>query len=299
MLTTRMDSQISKKTIVFNKFRKLLKNKICEFLLFPFTNKKPLSNFFVKITPVNELYEPNSIRKVKRNGINFELDISDYQNWLIYFGINNDASEGLFSLLKPGFTVIDIGSNIGQTALICAKSIGKTGKIIGFEPDTINFEKAQRNIKLNSFSNITIHNLALGQRKEEVPLKINSPQNRGGNRIDRTLTDSKNIIQVDTLDNIVSKLNISAVDLIKIDVEGFELEVLNGAKETIDKFKPLMFIEMNDKNLKEQNVSAKELLSSLLHNNYSVKEAVSGKNITVETILLNCSFDIIAEPQKI
>lgn len=288
-----------KKTSILNSFRKLLRNSFTEKLLYISIKNKVLSYFFLKVIPSHYLYEPNSIRNVKREGINFSLDISDYQNWLIYFGVKNDFPIGFFELIKPNSTIIDIGTNIGQTALHCAKLAGKNSKIIGFEPDKINYEKALKNIQLNSFKNITLFNFALGKQKEGVPLKINSPKNRGGNRVDRKLIDSKNIIQVEILDDIIHKLNIDTVSIIKIDVEGFEMEVLNGAQQTIQKQKPILFIEIDDRNLKEQNTSAEELIQFLFKMNYSIKIAATNDKILNVNNFLNCSVDIIAEPNKV
>ena len=78
-----------------------------------------------KVVPGNNLYAPGSMRKCRRNGITFNLDVSDYQEWLIYFGIDDDSSSEIAKYLKSGDTMIDVGGNIGQTAFQAAKVVGE------------------------------------------------------------------------------------------------------------------------------------------------------------------------------
>ena len=117
--------------------------------------------------------------------------------------------------------------------------------------------------------------------------------NKGGNRIS-SLTNHTPNIHVTTLDHYVKRKNINRIDLIKIDVEGYELNVLRGGIKSIEKFKPILFIELDDENLKQQNSSAKELIAFLKNYYNSITDAFSGEDIRVENNFSNCHTDIIA-----
>jgi hypothetical protein len=98
--------------------------------------------------------------------------------------------------------------------------------------------------------------------------------NSGSNRIITKQTIEKEVIQVpvSTIDIFVKENNLSELDFIKIDVEGFEMNVLKGAEETLIKFHPKLFIELNDKSLKDQGYSALELVSFLKKIGYIIYE---------------------------
>src|SRR5688500_13542049 len=121
---------------IFLLFRKLLRHPLFENVIYLISQIKGLNEFAFKLAPGNDLYEADSYRNVKRNGIAYSLDISDYQNWLIYFGIKKDNPLGLFELVKTNSVIIDIGSNIGQTAMAFAKLAGPDSIVYGFEPDS-------------------------------------------------------------------------------------------------------------------------------------------------------------------
>ena len=281
------------KQSILNPIRKLLRNKISESILYFLASKLNAQRFVSKLAPGNNLYKIDSLRFTKKNGINYALDISDYQHWIIYFGITKDDPIGLFELVQKGDTIIDIGSNIGQTAMTFAKIAGEQSMVYGFEPDPVNYSKAMENLKLNSFKNIEILNLGLGSKSEELNLKINSPLNRGGNRIDKNKTKDSFIIKVEMLDSLFENKKIKKIDLIKIDVEGFELEVLKGASSIIRNFKPKMFIEVDDTNLKEQGSSAKDLIEYLYTFDYFIVNSETKEIVKKESDFRNSHFDII------
>ncbi|CAN5507047.1 hypothetical protein BH10BAC1_BH10BAC1_07690 [soil metagenome] len=286
-------------TIIFTPIRKLLRNHFWEKILYALAKKHSLNSLISKIAPGNNLYKKGTIRKAKREGIHYILDISDYQHWLIYFGVNEDRPSGLFELVKTGDLIIDIGANIGQTAMTFAKLGGENSMIYGFEPDPVNFLIAKENLKQNKFKNIHYFNVGLGSKKEELSLKINSPQNRGGNRIDRNRSEESFTIKIESLDDLIAQLNIENVNLIKIDVEGFEKEVLEGAIKTIKKFSPTLFIEIDDRNLQEQETSARELVDYISSLGYICVNATNKKTIKSSIDLKNCHFDVICNSNNL
>lgn len=275
--------------------RKLFTVRLFESIICFFSQNKSLGSFIGRLVPENTFYKTSTIRNVRRNNINFCLDISDYQNWLVYFGLNEDRPIGLYNLVKKNSVIIDVGSNIGQTAMTFAQISSENSLIYGFEPDPINYTKAVGNLKLNKFKNIVYKNIGLGSSKGELPLKIDTPANRGGNRIDlKNVSENSVRIEIERFDDVILELKIDKIDLVKIDVEGFELEVLKGAENSLKIYKPLLFIEIDDRNLSQQGASARELLNYLNKIGYTCIQSESGKTIRDNSLELNnCHFDMI------
>ena len=133
------------KTIILNFFRKLLfQNSLAEHLLYYFTNGKSLNAFAAKIPPNYYQYPTNSIRKIKRNEINYILDISDYMEWLIYFGIVVEPRKSLYALAKEANVIFDIGANVGYYPMLASRRVwcGWTGACFRDRPSS--FEGSEK-----------------------------------------------------------------------------------------------------------------------------------------------------------
>ncbi len=284
---------INNKVKFLNFFRNISKLKIFESVICRLTQNKPLASLIARVPANYYQYPVNSIRKVQRNNIWFELDISDYMEWIIYFGIQVEPREKLYSLSKNASVVFDIGANIGETTLNFVNHISENGIIHSFEPDENCYKKLLHNISINNFSNIRTNNFGLGNEEGAYYLASDTHNNKGGNRV---LVDSNkpDNIYIKRMDDYVKSEHITNIDLIKIDVEGFEFNVLKGAEKTIVEFRPTLFIELNDNNLKEQKSSARELILFLEKYYSIIKDALTNELITSESEFTNCHLDIIA-----
>lgn len=277
----------------------LLTNKFAETLLLQILMIG--GSYFKKLLPANTDYPKFTFRSVRRNGLHFHLDISDYQQYLIYFNLNDDSSKPLLQHipLKNG-SIIDIGANIGQTSLWIAQMLdGKINATIhAFESYNDTYRALEKNIASNKFKNIKLYNLALGNSESEIKMIEDCESNSGGFRVLSKEHDTKKKqkkVQQTKLDKFINE--IQDIFLIKIDVEGYEMEVLKGGMSTINKYKPLLYIELNDKNLKQQNSSAQEVINLLLNMGYkNILNVKTNKNITEDLSgLSNCSMDIICK----
>lgn len=139
--------------------------------------------------------------------------------------------------------VIDIGANVGDSALWWWIKFGS--KVISFEPLKKTFYILSENVKLNS-ADIEVHNVALGN---DSPIYGDSKGTMFSINGDRSLETVRLV-----------NLTLERVDLIKIDVEGFEVDVLNGALDTIRKFKPKIIMEIHSTRLRGE---CHEILSGL------------------------------------
>ena len=100
-----------------------------------------------------------------------------------------------------------------------------------------------------------------------------------------------------TLDSFFAKEQMKRIDLIKIDVEGFEMKVLYGATDCVERFRPVLFLELCDANLREQGSSAVELLQWLEARDYGVCDAISGEPMLSGDPRKPAFTDVVCEPR--
>lgn len=170
----------------------------------------------------------------------------------IYFTFEETEITFLKRFLKPGDFFFDIGSNIGLFSLHASPIIGNTGRIYAFEPTPVTFERLQNNIVLNNFQNIKAENLGLSNSMKPLEFHVSNNGYDAWNSVVRLtqLEDSSVIeIRTNTIDNYLAENNIQHVDLIKIDVEGWELNVLKGAANLISRAdSPVLMVEFTETN---------------------------------------------------
>jgi FkbM family methyltransferase len=146
--------------------------------------------------------------------------------------------------LKANSVFWDVGANVGLYSVLFAK-LNSTWKIYSFEPNSEVHKKFYKNIKFNNVKNIQLIPLALSDSKEKVSLRIN--QNRPGTSSIYSKTGKfvhSKIIECISGDELFLSGKIPAPDLIKIDVEGYELKVLNGLKIIVSDYMPVIAIEV-------------------------------------------------------
>src|SRR3990172_4293664 len=138
---------------------------------------------------------------------------------------------------------VDIGANGGMHTIPSARKM--KGKVIAIEPEPKNFEILKKNIGLNKLKNVIALNKGCFSKKGKLTFYLDD--GIGGHSFVNKNIGHKHIkINVDTLDNILKKLNIGQVDLIKVDVEGAEINVFRGAKKTLKRHHPKIVFEAWD-----------------------------------------------------
>ena len=287
--------QFSFKTKVLNFVRNIFKIPFLESLLVKKTKGKSVNTFWCKVMPNYYQYKHPSWRSIVRDNIKLHVDISDWMGYCYYFAFQNELG-ALFDLCNEGYNVVDIGANTGWTVLKLSQKT-KTGKVIGFEPDTYNYSQCKKNIELNkNISNITVLPFGLGENNMNAQIEVRAKANRGGNRIATKKMNDVETIQIKKLDEVKEVRSLSKIDLIKIDVEGYELKVLKGAETILLTFKPTLFIEVDNNNLSEQGDSASLLITYLNHLGYNkIINAETNTIVTPAIDFTNCHYDIIAK----
>jgi len=192
--------------------------------------------------------------KIKIQDFNIRLHQSSLS--LAYWHNPNDRIEDysfLTSYLSENDIYIDIGANIGTTVIPAAKRI-KAGKVIGFEPHPKTFSFLEDNVRINNLSDsVELQNCALGNERGSV--KFSSDL---GDDMNKVLTAGEGIIvTVKLLDDVGEKFE--RIDLIKIDVEGYEKFVVEGGIKTLEKTECIYF-EISEDHFKSFGYSVKDLL---------------------------------------
>jgi FkbM family methyltransferase len=154
-------------------------------------------------------------------------------------------------LLKPGHFAVDAGANIGVLTLGMATLVGPQGRVHAFEPQVVLHDLLCRNVALNGHANVVAHRMAAGAAagtRHVPPLDYDRPGNFGGVQLGGEEGDAVPVATVDGLE-------LPRLDLIKADVEGMELDVIKGARESIARFQPAIYVE-NDRREKSQALIA-------------------------------------------
>ncbi|MFK8036859.1 MAG: FkbM family methyltransferase [Crocinitomicaceae bacterium] len=176
-------------------------------------------------------------------GFKIELDPSfdkNIENVIYNRGVYEQGTVSVLQdFLEPDDTFVDAGANIGFLSLVAAKAVGELGHVHAFEPFPSTFEILERNKSLNNFNRIVTYPFALGNETCSKEIYTEN-ENRGGASLVNHISDSGTTIDIKRLDDLEFR---TPIKVLKIDVEGFEFEVLKGAEETIRKDMPKLIIE--------------------------------------------------------
>jgi FkbM family methyltransferase len=166
-------------------------------------------------------------------------------------------------LCRPGDCVLDIGANVGDWTLQMASRVGPLGKVIAFEPVPYLAQTIAKTARVNRQGWVEVQQLALGSTDGATDFSVEGA-NSGGSRMGRVEGDFS-LITVNTarLDSfIASRPDISRIDFVKIDVEGFEDAVLQGARASLARFRPAILFESGLESA-EQRKSMHDVLTGL------------------------------------
>ena len=289
-----MAMSVNAKTRLFNLLRRPFCNSHLERDLLKVTMGKDPKDLLSRLAPNHYQYPPGSLRDVTRYGFSLKLDLSDMVQWYVYWGLRDPSHEALISICRPGDIVLDVGANIGLTALRMSAAVGY-GRVYAFEPDPENYSELLSHVHTNHVRNITALQYALGTGEGTGSLRRPAPGNRGCNWVDTVEVEGPNEVRIATVDDFCEGEGLSRIDLIKIDTEGAELAVLRGARMAIDRWKPRLFLEVDSHNIQRTGDTPADLWDFLAGAGYIVRHADSGQILRSSSDLADGHFDIICE----
>jgi FkbM family methyltransferase len=200
----------------------------------------------------------------------------------------------LMSLDLAGKTVIDVGSHIGIFTLYFSKAVGETGKVISFEPNPETFAILCKNVEMNGLSNVSPVNLGLGEKRDTLLLVYGEHNGAVGTMHKAIQEQLPNkywgiklktcTVQVHPLDEYILTNSLPDPDFVKIDVEGYEYNVLLGMQDTIRRCKPSLYVEVHAPDQRQLLENVRRVVKLLSSHEYKTREMTSGRTITENNI---------------
>ena len=216
-------------------------------------------------------------------GTRLRLHLGNDLSRQIYVGGCIDPNEFAFldRYLQPGMTFIDAGANEGIYTIFAEERVGGNGTVWAFEPSRREFQRLQSNVDLNASLNgspratVRLFPFALADRPGKAELTIAGSEHAGHNTLgafayEGVAIEEKQIVDLRRLDDVVAEEPPSRIDVIKLDVEGTEMRVLEGAESVLQRYRPVLLLEVSQASLDHQDTSREKLLGFLRARDYSL-----------------------------
>lgn len=211
-----------------------------------------------KIVTLNKTYLEYNIN------FKFVASIKEASNAVVK-GIENTMLSNSILLLRKNnanfdnIIIFDVGANFGYLSLVWAKTVCQKGKVISFEPNLDVFKTLSKSVKINEVEEIIkVANLAVGNENKSIQLYLNDSTS---NVLKADASQISQTVDMVRLDDYVMENNITKCDLIKIDVDGIEMDILKGSVNVLRAFKPIFIVETNNNH---------DIIEFFIQNNYSV-----------------------------
>ena len=219
---------------------------------------------------------------------------------LLVFGIYEPLlMECLLHYIKPGFTFVDVGANIGTFSIPMAKAVGGGGIVLSVEPSPTVFPYLRDNVRLNNASNIKLENCAAGERDDFIQFYDAPISHFGMGSFGPQFGVDPVKVHVKTLDSILLKNKIKNEDIVKVDGEGYEALIFKGMPVLLNQMKkPIIFFEFCD--WAEQRIAhnktgdSQRVLRECGYKIYRLRNFIRGDRKPLVNILLKGSETLVA-----
>lgn len=193
----------------------------------------------------------------------------------LYKSVFEPGIDHLHFLVQPGTSIVDVGANVGFFTLKFSKWVSGGGRVIAIEPESANLDALNRAISRNRAANVDVIQAAAAEKEGELCLSLNPL-----NPADHRLAEQGIPVRAVTIDGLLQERGWPPISLIKIDVQGAEPRTLAGAQETISRFHPAIFIEIDDEALSAAGFAADSLIDSLRSQGYEMYSLEKDANNT-------------------
>ncbi len=218
--------------------------------------------------------------KLKVQGTRAKMIVSNPNELSIYQSLDGEKSflQKFLNRINDKTVFYDVGANIGMYSLCAAKYKISPKFIYSWEPEPFNFKRLKENIDLNGIKNITAFPIALGSENTVLGLRTDAKE-PGSLTPSLTRESSRSVsVQVARGDDWVSEKKLQLPSIMKIDVEGYEFNVLKSFKKTINESKPIIFLEIHPFFLKKLGIEKEQVLNFLYSLNYVTTFSSSREN---------------------
>ena len=260
--------------------------RVLKFLVFRIILiKRCLSYYFLKLITGSVI-----IREIQGSKMYLDLKDKGISSDLALDGIREPESTKMIQkILRKGNIVVDIGANIGYYALMESRLVGKDGTIYAIEPSPTNIEFLNKNIKLNNCKNIDVYQIGMGSKEGLVKMYI-SPHSNLNSLIPLKNKKIIKVIDINTtrLDTFLEDKRYP--DLIRMDVEGYEYNIIKGMKNTLKVKKPLkLFIELHPHVMKKEQTVY--VLKTLVKYGFETIKVIRSITVSEMKVMAKSEFD--------
>ena len=250
---------------------------------------------FARFLPALQHYKVTLV-----NGDHMYLDLREDMCFGQFFDGCISGEQGTDILLKrilsEGSVVIDVGANIGYYTRIASNLVGAKGQVFAFEPSPNALSVLRQNT--NDLSNVRIFPVALSDSEGEARFFVR--KNGGTSSLEADSSSQEVIVKITTLDSLL--IDVQEVEFIKIDVEGFEPEVLRGAESLIKRHRPIIYLEYFEHYAEKRGYAATlfdDFFATLNYEIHWIDEKAEGAAKLISNVPSNYLIAIPEERKKI
>lgn len=235
--------------------------------------------FFREYIPLKFLYlfftDGKIMKKIQGNKMFLDMNDLGISRELALYGVHEQNSTNeVKKIITPGMKILEIGANIGYYALIETKLAGPGGQLYAIEPSPYNFEQLKKNLELNGVRNAYLHQAAFGEKRGKAMFYVYDRSNLSSfiKRTDMGMASTEVEVEILTLDDFLTTKD---VDFIRMDVEGYEREILRGGEKAMASGKKpkYFFIEVHSDLLHKKDSSAREIFELLKGYGYDIHKS--------------------------
>ncbi len=237
----------------------------------------PLPKFIIFSTI--KFFGKNELIFTSKYGFKIQIPIEEYLigGYLHLGETNPHETKVIWKILKKGDIFLDIGAYRGWYALHAANIVGDKGKVIAFEPNPSVAEILQKNISINDFKNTSVEHIALSNTSGDQNFWVGEAEMLGSLKkehlsINKQKSPKKLSVKTETLDSYYKRKKLHRVNMIKIDTEEADLQVIEGAKDTLKKYHPYLIVEVFGLSMNTDKKRKYEIIQYLAQLGYKTYE---------------------------
>lgn len=222
-----------------------------------------------------------------RDGIEYQLDCRQLIDYNIYLGFwEKDTHDFIENYIGDGFVTVEVGANIGAHTLLIAKNSGNQGLVHAIEPTEFARSKLLKNASLNPDleKRIKVHNFLISDSIEENPRR--DIRSSWPAKASMAWQPEEHVSSpVSTIDRLLDDWGLTRLDLLKIDIDGYDYRALLGARGAIEKFRPLIYVELSENAQQVNGYSITDIVDLLTSKGYRGYDANEMYELSSENVL--------------